>query len=97
LSAAFFFFLELAFGLGWDVRQTVGGKFLRVGADAESSERISVASVDPALFSATKGTESIAESDAGVFHYERAASASSGSSMVMVTSARPSGRRLVVH
>src|SRR5712664_3722112 len=66
------------------------------GAGTGSSERISVASVEAAQFSATKGTESVAEPDTAFSITKRAASASSGSSMVIVTSARPSGGRFVV-
>src|SRR5207302_6089900 len=65
---------------------------------AGSSEKISFTSVKPefSLFSLTKVAESVAESDAALSITKRAASASSGSSMVMVTSASPSGGRLVV-
>src|SRR5439155_400384 len=62
---------------------------------AESSERISVASVEPE-FSLFSVTGVVAESDAALSITKRAASASSGSSMVMVTSASPSGGRLLV-
>src|SRR5205807_2109084 len=68
------------------------------GACAGSSERFSVVSVKPeiSMFSVTGDAESVAESDAALSITKRAASASSGSSMVMVTSARPRGGRLVV-
>src|SRR5882724_6678867 len=96
LSAAFFFFLNLLSGsAGISAEPSVVSSCVS-GARAGSSERISVASVEAALFSATKGTESVADSDTAFSNTKRAASASSGSSMVMVTSARPSGGRFVV-
>src|SRR6266852_3405783 len=96
LSAAFFFFLNLpSDSAGISASPSVVSCCVS-GARAGSSERISVASVEAALFSATKGTESDAESEAAFSITKRAASASSGSSIVMVTSARPSGGRFVV-
>src|SRR6266478_1250278 len=96
LSAAFFFFLNLLSGsAGISAEPSVVSSCVS-GARAGSSERISVASVEAALFSATKGTESVADSDTAFSNTKRAASASSGSSMVIVTSASPRGGRLVV-
>src|SRR5712664_2408934 len=96
LLAAFFFFLNFPSGSAGISAEPSVVRSCVSGARAGSSERISVASVEAALFSATKGTESVAESEAAFSITNRAASASSGSSMVMVTSASPRGGRLVV-
>src|SRR5260370_42396346 len=69
------------------------------GGCAGSRERISLAVlVKPrgSLLSLSKDSESVAVSDAALSITKRAASASSGSSMVIVTSASPRGGRLVV-
>src|SRR6266403_562696 len=96
LSAAFFFFLNLPPGSAAISASPSVVSCCVSGSDAGSGERISVASVEAALSSATKGTDSVAESDTAFSITKRAASASSGSSMVMVTSARPRGGRFVV-
>src|SRR5229473_1221066 len=98
LSADFFFRLNLPPGSAGDGVEPSAAASCVSGACAGSSERISVTSVKPesSLFSATRAAESVAESDAAPSITKRAASASSGSSRVMVTSASPSGGRLVV-
>src|SRR5260370_483958 len=99
LSADLFFRLNLAPGSAGDGAEPSAEVSCVSGDCAGSSERISVElSVKPeiSLFSLTRAGESIAESDAALSITKRAASASSGSSMVMVTSASPSGERLVV-
>src|SRR6266849_3777464 len=99
LSADFFFRLNLPPGSAGDGAEPPAAASFVSGGCAGSSERVSVAvSVKPeaSLFSLTRAGESIAESDAALSITTRAASASSGSSMVMVTSASPSGGRLVV-
>src|SRR6266478_1180254 len=99
LSADLFFRLNLPPGSAGDVAVPSAAASCVSGDCAGSSERISVElSVKPeiSLFSLTRAGESIAESDAALSITKRAASASSGSSMVMVTSASPSGGRLVV-
>src|SRR6266481_2452460 len=99
LSADLFFRLNLAPGSAGDGAEPSAEVSCVSGDCAGSSERISVElSVKPeiSLFSLTRAGESIAESDAALSITKRAASASSGSSMVMVTSASPSGGRLVV-
>src|SRR5216684_1332419 len=99
LSAGFFFRLNLPPGSAGDGTEPSAAASCVSGACAGSSERISVeASVKPdvSALSVITGSESAAESDAPHSMTKRAASASSGSSMVMVTSASPSGGRLVV-
>src|SRR6266436_1466690 len=99
LSADLFFRLNLPPGSAGDGAEPPAAASFVSGGCAGSSERISVElSVKPeiSLFSLTRAGESIAESDAALSITKRAASASSGSSMVMVTSASPSGGRLVV-
>src|SRR5713101_1558877 len=99
LSADLFFRLNLAPGSAGDGAEPSAEVSCVSGDCAGSSERISVElSVNPgfSLFSVTRVAESTAESDAALSITKRAASASSGSSMVMVTSASPSGGRLVV-
>src|SRR3989441_11022763 len=99
LSACFFLRLNLPPGsAGTKAESSVAASCVS-GACAGSSERISViVSVKPqgSLFSLSKDSESAAVSDAALSITKRAASASSGSSMVMVTSASPRGGRLVV-
>src|SRR5216684_2847219 len=96
-SAVFFFRLNLPPGSAGDGAEPSAAASCVSGGCAGSSERISVVSVKPesSLFSMTRVAESVAESDAPS-NTKRAASASSGSSRVMVTSASPSGGRLVV-
>src|SRR6266852_2417789 len=98
LSACFFFRLNLPPGSAGDGPDPSAAASCVSGDCAGSSERISVVSVKPriSLLSVTKGAESDSESDPALSITKRAASASSGSSIVMVTSARPSGGRLVV-
>src|SRR5713226_6922958 len=99
LSADLFFRFNLPPGSAGDVAVPSAAASCVSGDCARSSERISVGvSVKPEIspFSLTRAGESIAESDAALSITKRAASASSGSSMVMVTSASPSGGRLVV-
>src|SRR5712664_113965 len=96
LSAAFFFFLNLpSASAGISANPSVVSSCVS-GAGAGSSEKVSVVSVEAALLLLIKGADSATESDVAFSITKRAASASSGSSMVMVTSARPSGGRLVV-
>src|SRR5712664_4263812 len=96
-SAVFFFRLNLPPGSAGDGAEPSAAASCDSRGCAGSSERISVVSVKPesSLFSMTRDAESVAESDAPS-NTKRAASASSGSSRVMVTSASPSGGRLVV-
>src|SRR5229473_3245662 len=100
LSADFFLRLNLPPGSDGDGAEPSAATSCCISGDcAGSSERVSVAvSVKPeaSLFSVTRAAESAAESDAALSITKRAASANSGSSMVMVTSASPSGGRLVV-
>src|SRR6266478_1644718 len=99
LSADLFFRLNLPPGSAGDVAVPSAAASCVSGDCAGSSERISVElSVKPeiSLFSVARDAESVAESDAALSITKRAASASSGSSIVMVTSASPSGGRLVV-
>src|SRR6266852_719443 len=98
LSACFFFRLNLPPGSAGDKAEPSAAASCVSGGCAGSSERISVVSDKPevSLFSAASAAESAAKSDAALSITKRAASASSGSSMVMVTSASPSGGRLVV-
>src|SRR6266705_1434345 len=98
LSAGFFFRLNLPPASAGDGAEPSVEASCVAGDCAGSGERICVASVKPAVspFSETRAAESVAGSDAALSITKRAASASSGSSMVMVTSARPSGGRLVV-
>src|SRR5882762_10271415 len=93
LSAAFFFFLNWLPGSAGISAHSCASE-----ASVGSSEIISVASVAAgmALRSASGGADSDAESSGALSITKRAASASSGSSMVMVTSASPSGGRLAV-
>src|SRR5260370_14931981 len=99
LSADLFFRLNLPPGSAGDgAVQSAAASFVS-GGWAGSNERISV--VVPVksevwVFSETGAAESVADSDSVLSITKRAASASSGSSMVMVTSASPSGGRLVV-
>src|SRR5712692_973140 len=99
LSACFFLRLNLPPGsVRTEAEPSAAASCVSEGC-AGSSERISVVvSAEPqvSLFSVIKDSESAAGSDAELSITKRAASASSGSSMVMVTSARPSGGRLVV-
>src|SRR6267378_2523391 len=97
-SANFLFRLNLPPGSAGDRAEPSAATSCASGGCAGSSERISVTSVKPesSLFSVTRVAESVAVSDAALSITKRAASANSGSSMVMVTSARPSGGRLVV-
>src|SRR5712671_1512478 len=99
LSADFFFRLNLPPGSAGDGAEPSAAASCVSGVCAGSSERISVVvSIKPevSLFSVTRAAESAAESDTALSITKRAASANSGSSMVMVTSASPSGGRLVV-
>src|SRR6266852_6328623 len=98
LSACFFFRLNLPPGSAGDKAEPSAAASCVSGGCAGSSERISVVSDKPevSLFSVASAAESVAESDAALSITKRAASASSGSSMVMVTSASPSGGRFVV-
>src|SRR5258707_5700345 len=99
LSADLFFRLNLPPGSAGDgAVQSAAASFVS-GGWAGSNERISV--VVPVksevwVFSETGAAESVADSDSVLSITKRAASASSGSSMVMVTSESPSGGRLVV-
>src|SRR5439155_8368856 len=98
-SAGFFLRLNLPLGSVGDGAEPSAAASCASGACAGSSERISVVASDGAEdseFSPSNAAESIDESDAALSSTKRAASASSGSSMVMVTSASPSGGRLVV-
>src|SRR6267143_685110 len=97
-SANFLFRLNLPPGSAGDRAEPSAAASCVSGDCAGSSERISVTSVNPefSLFSVTRVAESVAVSDAALSITKRAASANSGSSMVMVTSASPSGGRLVV-
>src|SRR6266446_5068911 len=99
LSASFFFRLNLPPGSAATEAEPSTAASCDSGGCAGSRERVSsVTSVKPesSLFSVTRVVESVAESDAALSITKRAASASSGSSMVMVTSASPRGGRLVV-
>src|SRR5713226_9425192 len=99
LSDCFFFRLNLPPGSAGDGAEPSAAASCVSGVCAGSSERISVVvSIKPevSLFSVASAAESVAESDAALSITKRAASASSGSSMVMVTSASPSGGRFVV-
>src|SRR3981189_905336 len=98
LSACFFLRLNLAPGSAGDGAEPSMAASCISGACAASSERISVASfkTEVSPFSVARLAESPAESDAALSRTKRAASANSGSSIVMVTSASPSGGRLVV-
>src|SRR6267378_1660557 len=99
LSGCFFFRLNLPPGSAGDGAEPSATASCASGACAGSSERISVVvSVKPEVsgFSLSSASESVAESDVALSITKRAASASSASSMVMVTSARPNGGRLVV-
>src|SRR5229473_4237023 len=100
LSADFFLRLNLPPGSDGDGAEPSAATSCCISGDcAGSSERVSVAvSVKPevSILSVRGAAESIVESDAAPSITKRAASASSGSSMVMVTSASPSGVRLVV-
>src|SRR6266481_2597186 len=98
LSADFFFRLNLPPGSAGDGAEPSAAASGVSGVCAGSSERISVPSVKAefSLVSMSKVAESVAESDAALSITKRAASASSGSSMVIVTSASPRGGRLVV-
>src|SRR6267378_2424323 len=97
-SANFLFRLNLPPGSAGDRAEPSAAVSCVSGVCAGSSDRISVASFKPevALFSVTSAAESVAESDAALSITKRVASASWGSSMVMVTSASPRGGRLVV-
>src|SRR6266446_3162423 len=99
LSGCFFFRLNLPPGSAVDGAEPSATTCCISEGCAESSERVSVAvsvELDVSLFSVARDAESVAESDAALSITKRAASASSGSSIVMVTSASPSGGRLVV-
>src|SRR6266576_5899322 len=98
LSAGLFLRLNLPPSSAGDGAEPSAAASCVSGVCAGSSEKISVTSVKPefSLFWLTRVAESVAESDAALSITKRAASASSGSSMVMVTSASPSGGRLVV-
>src|SRR5439155_1069410 len=93
LSACFLLRLNLPPGSAGDGTEASAAASCVSGVCAGSSERFSVVSVKPeiSVFSVTGDAESVAESDAALSITKRAASASSGSSMVMVTSARPRG------
>src|SRR5260370_27368029 len=97
-SYVFFFLLKLPPGSVGDGAEPSAAASGVSGVGAGSSERISVRSVKAefSLVSMSKVAESVAESDAALSITKRAASASSGSSMVIVTSASPRGGRLVV-
>src|SRR5260370_11127786 len=97
-SYVFFFLLILPPGSAGDGAEPSAAASGVSGVCAGSSERISVPSVKAefSLVSMSKVAESVAESDAALSITKRAASASSGSSMVIVTSASPRGGRLVV-
>src|ERR1700741_1663603 len=99
LSACFFFRLNLPPGSAADGAEPSAAASCISGGCAGSSERVSVAvsvKLDVSLFSVARDAESTAQSDVALSITKRAASASSGSSIVMVTSASPSGGRLVV-
>src|SRR6266436_6766300 len=98
LSACFFLRLNLPPGSAAAGAEPSAAACCISGGCAGSSERVSVVSVklDVSTFSLTREAESVAESDAALSITKRAASASSASSIVMVTSASPSGGRLVV-
>src|SRR6266478_6291259 len=99
LSGCFFFRLNLPPGSAVDGAEPSATTCCISEGCAELSERVSVAvsvELDVSLFSVARDAESVAESDAALSITKRAASASSGSSIVMVTSASPSGGRLVV-
>src|SRR3984893_4134645 len=98
LSAVLFLRLNLLPGSAGDGAEPSVAASSVSGVRAGSSEGISVTSVKPefSLFSVNRIAVSVAESDSALSITKRAASASSGSSMVMVTSASPSGGRLVV-
>src|SRR6266849_9068210 len=98
LSTHFFFRLNLPPRSAGDGAEPSVAASCVSGVCAGSSERISVPSVKAefSLVSMSKVAESVAESDAALSITKRAASASSRSSMVIVTSASPRGGRLVV-
>src|SRR5712664_3301618 len=99
LSSDFFFRLNLPPGSAGDGVEPSAAASCVSGGCAGSSERILVVvSVKPevSILSVRGAAESIVESDAAPSITKRAASASSGSSRVIVTSASPSGGRLVV-
>src|SRR6266699_2216490 len=90
-SPGFFFRLNMPPGSAEDGAEPSAAASCVPRGCAGSSERVSISSVKPEV-----SAESGAGSGAALSITKRAASASSGSSMVMVTSARPSGGRLVV-
>src|SRR5436853_1843239 len=98
LSNDFFFRLNLPPGSAGDGAEPSVASSCVSGVSAGSGEGISVVSVKPeaSSFSVARDVASAPESDAALAMTKRAASASAGSSMVMVTSASPSGGRLVV-
>src|SRR6266478_1121158 len=99
LSASFFFRLNLPPGSAATEAEPSTAASCDSGGCAGSRERVSAAvSLKPrvSLFSPIEGSESAAVSDAALSITKWAASANSGSSMVMVTSASPRGGRLVV-
>src|SRR6266851_1322576 len=98
LSADFFFRLNLPPGSAGDGAEPSAAVSCVSGGCAGSSERISVVSfkLEFSVFSVISVAESVAGSDAPLSITKRAASARSGSSNVIVTSASPSGGRLVV-
>src|ERR1700674_5855595 len=94
-SANFLFRLNLPPGSAGDRAEPSAAASCDSEGCVGSSERISVTSVKPES-SLTRAADSVAVSDTALSITKRAASANSGSSMVMVTSASPSGGRLVV-
>ena len=98
LSNDFFFRLNVPPGSAGDGAEPSVASSCVSGVSAGPGEGISVVSVKPeaSSFSVARDVASAPESDAALAMTKRAASASSGSSMVMVTSASPSGGRLVV-
>src|SRR6266478_6645333 len=99
LSASFFFRLNLPPGSAATEAEPSTAASCDSGGCAGSRERVSAAvSLKPrvSLFSPIEGSESAAVSDAALSITKWAASANSGPSMVMVTSASPRGGRLVV-
>src|ERR1700682_340672 len=92
-SATFPFRLNLPPGSAGDRAEPSAAGSCVSGGCAGSSERISAVKPGSSL---TRAADSVAVSDAALSITKQAASASSGSSIVMVTSASPSGGRLVV-
>src|SRR6266852_2703535 len=99
LSAGFFFRLNLPPGSAGDGAEASAAASCDSGGCAGSSESISVVvSVKPeiSILSVRGAAESIVESDAAPSITKRAASTTSGSTSVRVTSESPTGGRLVV-